>query len=98
MARSQQTQFIRFPWDLYAGDKNWVPPLIMDLKELLNYKKHPFYDNAEIQTFLAYRDGKICGRIAAIVDHAHNKTHQRATRDVWLFRVRSRLRRRPCTF
>ncbi len=73
--KQQQKQFIRFAWELYEGDKSWVPPLIMDQKELLNYKKHPFYETAEIQTFLALRGGKVCGRIAAIVDHAHNKTH-----------------------
>lgn len=45
----------------------------MNQKELLNYKRHPFYDTAEIQTFLAFRGDQVCGRIAAIVDHAHNK-------------------------
>lgn len=74
--KRQQKAFIRFPWDLYQGDPNWIPPLIMNIKELLNYKKHPFYDNAEIQTFLAYRDGKIVGRIAAIVDGYHNDYHK----------------------
>jgi GNAT superfamily N-acetyltransferase len=39
----------------------------------LGYKHHPFYDEAESQTFLAYRDGKIVGRIAAIVNHAYNR-------------------------
>ena len=70
-----QKQFIRFAWDHYRGDKNWVPPLRMEIKELLNYKKHPFYDNAEIQTFLARRGDTVVGRIAAIVDHGHNQTH-----------------------
>ncbi len=74
--RKQQKQFIQFAWDHYKGDPNWIPPLLMSHKELLNYKHHPFYDNAEIQTFLAIRDGEIRGRIAAIVDHGHNETHQ----------------------
>ena len=74
--KRQQKAFIRFPWELYKGDPNWIPPLIMNIKELLNYKKHPFYDNSEIQTFLAYRDGKIVGRIAAIVDGYHNDFHK----------------------
>ncbi|MDG1874189.1 MAG: GNAT family N-acetyltransferase, partial [Mariniblastus sp.] len=41
----------------------------------LNYTKHPFYENAEIQTFLARQNGKIVGRIAAIIDRAHNEFH-----------------------
>ena len=65
--------FLNFPWQHYQGDPNWVPPIRINQKELVNYKKHPFYDTADIQTFLAWRDGQVCGRIAAIVDHAHNK-------------------------
>lgn len=74
--KAQQKAFIRFAWDLYQDDPNWIPPLIMTIKELLNYSKHAFYDNAEIQTFLAKRDGKIVGRIAAIIDRAHNECHK----------------------
>ena len=74
--KSQQKAFIKFPWGLYKDDPNWVPPLIMNIKELLNYKKHAFYERAEIQTFVAKKDGKIVGRIAAIIDRAHNEYHK----------------------
>lgn len=74
--KSQQKTFIKFPWKLYKGDPNWIPPLIMNIKELLNYKKHAFYDRAEIQTFLAMRNGEVVGRIAAIIDRAHNEYHK----------------------
>lgn len=74
--KKQQKAFIRFAWELYKGDPNWIPPLIMNIKELLNYKPHAFYDNAEIQTFLAIRGGKIVGRIAAIIDGSHNAYHK----------------------
>lgn len=74
--RGQRKQFFNFPWDHYRGDPCWVPPLRIVQKELLNYKHHPFYDDAEIQTFLALRDGRPCGRVAAIVNHAHNRRYQ----------------------
>ena len=74
--RSQEKAFIRFPWKLYKGDPNWIPPLIDNTRQLLNYKPHAFYDNAEIQTFLAKKDGEIVGRIAAIIDRAHNEYHK----------------------
>lgn len=74
--KTQQKAFIKFPWALYRDDPNWIPPLVMNQKELLNYKKHAFYDNAEIQTFLAKRNGEVVGRIAAIIDHAHNRFHK----------------------
>jgi len=74
--RSQEKAFIRFPWKLYKGDPNWIPPLIDNTRQLLNYKPHAFYDNAEIQTFLAKKDGEIVWRIAAIIDRAHNDYHK----------------------
>jgi GNAT superfamily N-acetyltransferase len=72
-SRAEQKQFVNLPWTLYAGDPNWVPPLLSDHKGLLGYKRHPFHEDAEMQTFLATRNGEVCGRIAAIVYHAHNR-------------------------
>ncbi len=73
--KSDRKRFAKFPWDLYAGDPNWIPPLRSNQLELLNYRRHPFYDNAEIQTFLATQNDKVVGRIAAIIDHGHNQQH-----------------------
>ena len=72
-SRREQKQFVYFPWKHYEGDANWIPPLLMDHRGLLGYRHHPFHADAEMQTFLATRDGEVCGRIAAIVNHAHNR-------------------------
>jgi GNAT superfamily N-acetyltransferase len=69
---SEKNVFIKFPWKIYHGDPNWVPPLLLDQKKLLDTKNNPFYKHAEIQLFLAYRDGQPAGRIAAILNNAHN--------------------------
>ncbi len=63
-------------WDLYKDDPNWVPPLIADRKKLLDPEKNPFWQHAEIGMFLAKRDGKIVGRIAAITNETHNRIHE----------------------
>jgi GNAT superfamily N-acetyltransferase len=68
--------FIELPYTLYRNDPNWVPPLRIAVKELLDREKHPFYANAQAEFFLARRDGEVVGRIAAILDRAHNKAHQ----------------------
>jgi GNAT superfamily N-acetyltransferase len=68
-------QFIKFQWKPYRGDPNFVAPLIMDRKKLLNRKSNPFYKHSEMELFLAERDGEILGRIAAIVNHNHIKEH-----------------------
>jgi GNAT superfamily N-acetyltransferase len=69
-------EFVEFPYSLYRGDPYWAPPLRIAVKELLDRKKHPFYANAEAEFFLAKRDGRVVGRIAAIFDRAHNKFHE----------------------
>ena len=48
----------------------------MDRRKMLDRKKNPFYKHAEMETFLAERDGKIVGRIAAIINHNHNREHE----------------------
>ncbi len=53
----------------------FVTQLRMDLLALFDRKKNPFWDRAEYQLFLAKREGKIVGRIAAIDNHAHNDFH-----------------------
>lgn len=68
-----QKQFLCLPWQLYKGDENWIPPIRSHQREMVNFKPHPFYKDADIQTFLASRGDRIVGRIAAIVNHAHNR-------------------------
>jgi len=68
-------RFIKFQWKIYEGDKYWVPPLLMDRKKILSKEKNPFFKHAEAEYFLAERDGKLVGRIAAIKNDLHNKYH-----------------------
>ena len=72
-SRREQKQFLNFPWTLYRGDPNWIPPLRGNQKELVGYRPHPFYEKNEVQTFLAFRSGEVCGRIAAILNRGHNE-------------------------
>jgi len=62
-------QFVKFPFRLYKNCKYWVPPLIRDEIVTLNATKNPVFKNAEAFYFLAYKDGKIVGRIAVIINH-----------------------------
>ncbi|MEZ4647435.1 MAG: N-acetyltransferase [Candidatus Eisenbacteria bacterium] len=86
--------FIRFPWTLYRNDPHWVPPLVSDVKKLLDRNHHPFHQHAEVEYFLARRrgargghDGEVVGRIAAIVNHAHNEFHEEKTGFFGFFEV-----------
>lgn len=72
-SKSRLGQFVELSWKIYRGDKHWVPPLIGEQKKLFNPQKNPFYRHAEVALFLAERRGKPVGRIAAIVNRAHNE-------------------------
>ena len=63
---------------VYAGDPNWVPPLREDVA-LVFSEKNPFYEHAEIQLFVARKDGRDAGRIAAVLDRGHNAFHGEKT-------------------
>jgi len=69
-------EFVELPYALYRDDPYWVPPLRIAVKELLDRAKHPYYANAEVEFFLARQSGRVVGRIAAIIDRAHNRVHE----------------------
>lgn len=66
--RSDRKAFIDLPYRLYADDPHWVPPLRAEVRELLNPKKNPFFEHAEVQLFLARRGKRVVGRISAHID------------------------------
>jgi len=71
-------QFIRLPWAIYGNDPSWVPPLIMERHEHLS-RKNPYFEHAQIRTWIAYRGTMPVGRISAQVDDLHIRHHQDAT-------------------
>ena len=60
--------FVKFPFTLYKENPYWVPPLINDEIETIDPNLNPVYQNADARFFLAYKEEKIIGRIAAIVN------------------------------
>jgi hypothetical protein len=73
--KSDLMQFIKSQWLFYKNDPNFVPPIIADRKKLLSREKNPFFKHSEMQEFLAFENGQIVGRIAAIKNDNHNLTH-----------------------
>ncbi|MFQ5720939.1 MAG: GNAT family N-acetyltransferase [Candidatus Aminicenantales bacterium] len=74
-SKKEFKKFLFFPWKIYKNDPNWVPPLLADIREKLDKKKNPFFEHAEIELFMAYKNNQIVGRIAAIIDENHNQMH-----------------------
>jgi GNAT superfamily N-acetyltransferase len=72
-SRRERAAFIRLPWRLYQGQANWVPPLLSERKRHLDPRRNPFFEHAEVEYFLAWRDGQPVGRISAHIDHRLNE-------------------------
>lgn len=72
-------KFTKFQIDLYDGNDYYVPPLISDDVDTLNPDKNPAFDFCESVYYMAYRDGKPVGRIAGIINHQVNESHDGAT-------------------
>ncbi|NHN89687.1 GNAT family N-acetyltransferase [Acetobacter conturbans] len=64
----QLSAFIRLPRRIYAGMTGYAPPLDMEQRSLLDPSRSPFFRHGEAQYFLAWKDGRLVGRISAQVD------------------------------
>jgi len=66
-------KFVNFQFSLYKGNKYWVPPLIKEEIFSLRRDQNPAFDFCEAKYWLAYVNGTIKGRVAAIINHKFNK-------------------------
>ena len=73
--RRARDAFLRFPWRIYANDPQWVPPLLMERKEFIDAKKHPFLRHGAAAQFLAFRRGLPVGRVLVSDDPNYNAEH-----------------------
>lgn len=66
--RKELDAFIKLPFRLYAGEPNWVPPILADRRRFFDRSKNPFFEHGEAEYYLAWRGDRIVGRITAQVD------------------------------
>jgi len=83
--RRELKEFIMFPFTLYANNPNWIPPLIQDEIHTLSKDKNPAFEYCEAKYWLAYRENKVVGRIAGIINHKYiEKWKNRYVRFGWV--------------
>lgn len=73
--RHDRDVFVKMPWPLYANDPLWIPPVLMERKEFINPRKHPFLRHGSAAMFLAWRQGQCVGRILVSEDPNYNQEH-----------------------
>lgn len=66
-------KFTQFQIDMYRDNPYYVPPLVMDDVNTLDPKKNPAFDTCECRCFMAYRNGRPVGRVAAIINNLVNE-------------------------
>jgi len=83
--RRELKKFVRFPYILYKNCSQWVPPIIFDEIQTLSPKKNPASEYCESKLWLAYKDGKLAGRIAGIINNKYiEKWNKKAVRFGWI--------------
>lgn len=83
--KSQVKRFVQLPHRLYKDCPQWVPLLDIDAYTYLNRKKHPFHEHSDVDFFLAVRNGRDVGRIAAIENKPFNQYHNTKKADFYFF-------------
>jgi GNAT superfamily N-acetyltransferase len=71
--RRDMRRFIALPSTLYRNEPRWIAPLNMDMRKRLDREHNPFFDHAEAEYLMAWRDGQPVGRISAHIDHRLNE-------------------------
>ncbi|MEX0621346.1 MAG: hypothetical protein WD181_07180 [Solirubrobacterales bacterium] len=66
--RRDLKRFVKTPFLIHRDHPQWVPPLIMERMKFLNRAKNPYFDHAEVELFIAERDGEPVGRISVQID------------------------------
>lgn len=74
-------EFLYFPWrsGIYREDPAWVPPLIRDMKLMLDRNRGYFFEIGEAEYFMAFRNGKPVGRITAHINHLYEEKYDKET-------------------
>jgi hypothetical protein len=67
-AKAGMKDFVKFPFSIYKGSPYWVPPIIADELENFDKTKNPVFSHADANFFLAYKNGEIVGRVAALLN------------------------------
>ena len=84
-SKKELKQFIRFNYELYKNNPYSVPDLYEDMLKTFSPQKNPAFEFCEADYFLAIRDGRVVGRVAAIVNHRANaKWGKKAVRFGWI--------------
>jgi len=85
VSKKEKKDFIMFPFELYKNDPLWVPPLISDMKKIIDGEGSLLFQSGPHTFFLAYKENKVVGRLAVGIDEKTNKIQNKSEGYITLF-------------
>ena len=70
-------EFVELPYRIYQGVPQWVPFMKVDVRNMLDPKKHPFYEHSDAQGFIAVRNGQTVGRVVVMENRLFNQVQNK---------------------
>lgn len=86
LTSSDMELFVKFPMELYKGNPYYVPPMISEEKNIWKKGENPALEYSEAIQFLAYKNEKIVGRIAVMINHKEEEELGIKKSSFWLVR------------
>ena len=78
-SRRDLREFMDLPERIYSNDPNWIAPLRMEVRKLLDRRRNPFFDHGDACFWLAWRGDTPVGRISGQINRLHLEMHGDAT-------------------
>ncbi|MFH2104365.1 MAG: hypothetical protein ABIJ39_13530 [Chloroflexota bacterium] len=98
LEKRQRREFLAVPFRIYAATPQWVPPLEMDARRMLDPRRNPFYRHSAAAFFLAWRHGRAVGRLAVLDHRKFNEYNNTATAFFHLFECENDREAANCLF
>ncbi len=73
ITKKDRRNFLRFPFTLYRHSPYWVPPILKDERRMISKKRNPAFGFSDACYWLAWKEGRVAGRIGGIINHRYNE-------------------------
>ncbi len=83
--KAHVNRFIQIPFQFYTGTPQWVPPILSDVRNMLDRDKHPFFEHSTGEFFIATRDNQDVGRLAVFENKRYNQYHESKIAQFYFF-------------
>lgn len=84
-SKQEINDFVNLPFAIYSDTPQWVPPILNDIKVMLNPQKHPFYEHSEAEFYTAKDGSQTVGRLAVLENKPFNAYHGKRQASFYLF-------------